>query len=160
MRKFRGLIWGSVPAPVWKNVGKLRKISMRIASPLAEIWSRELPNTNQECHARDLHACCMYVQPNDLLLSWWRLRTNDNPSVRAEIWTRASRLRSSVRHELQMFRITCKMMITGFEVLYLCWKTPAAINFCFIIIAAISHSFLFHPISFTGSCLSRHNRND
>jgi hypothetical protein len=56
------------------------------------------------------------------------------------------------------------MMITGQEVLCLRCKTLAAINFCFItitfIIAAIAHSFLFHPSPFTGSGMSRHNRND
>jgi hypothetical protein len=49
----RDLIWGSTPALAWGDWGKPRKNSVRIAGLWAEIWTRELPNTKQECQPID-----------------------------------------------------------------------------------------------------------
>jgi hypothetical protein len=45
----RGLIQGTFPAFVWKDGGKPRKPSVRIASLRVEICTVDLLNTQQEC---------------------------------------------------------------------------------------------------------------
>jgi hypothetical protein len=42
------LIWGIAVAFAWVGGGKLRKMSVRVAGSLAEIWNRDLPNTSQD----------------------------------------------------------------------------------------------------------------
>jgi hypothetical protein len=44
----RGLI-EDILAFTWRNWGKLRKVSVEMASPRTEIWTRDLPNVKQKC---------------------------------------------------------------------------------------------------------------
>jgi hypothetical protein len=46
----RGLIYGTIAVFVWRNLGKPRNPSVRIAYLPADIWTRDLPNTKQECY--------------------------------------------------------------------------------------------------------------
>jgi hypothetical protein len=46
----RGLIWGTMMTLAWRNSGKSRKPSVRIAGVRTEIWTRDLPNTKQSAN--------------------------------------------------------------------------------------------------------------
>jgi hypothetical protein len=46
----RGPTEGTTLAFAWRDWGKPRKNSVRIAGLQAEIWTRDLPHTKQECY--------------------------------------------------------------------------------------------------------------
>jgi hypothetical protein len=66
-RSGRGLTEGTIPVYSWRDWGKPRKSSVSIAGLRAEIWTRDFPNTKQECQPLgktsriprfDLIKCC------------------------------------------------------------------------------------------------------
>jgi hypothetical protein len=113
-----GLIWGGIPAFVWGNWGKPRKISMRTAGLLTETWTRELLNRKQDRNVR-----CMYLLPSDMPLELRKTTNKRQPLCPGGDFTQ---VHPEWLHELQMFWITCKMMITGYEALYLTQQDPCS----------------------------------
>jgi hypothetical protein len=62
----RGLIWGTIPKFAWRDWGKLRKSSVAIPGLRTETWTRDLPNTKQECssyvRSLDIEGICESIE--------------------------------------------------------------------------------------------------
>jgi hypothetical protein len=74
--KGREIIWQwpnlkyNIPELSWKNWGKPRKTSVRIATIGAEIWTRDLPDTKKVFLRLD----------HNVRLQWWRFTLSEGPT--------------------------------------------------------------------------------